>query len=498
MSIAIGLLLMIVFGALMSLAWSLLAAGLRVPVSFPSSAPLVIAAASVFASCAFVARRTGRWWNGVLMALVIVLLNWCGWVFVSSRFRLPDAFTVGIFGVGGRQLLWWVALLLFGTFAALVGTGFRLRPPRIGSRQPSSAPLILVAWFLGLLVCVAAASAQRSLDRNTWVFQSADNSPLILSRYFQQIRSKQSSDVVGANHMRAMSETDGTQFDLFLFDMRWGLKAGLYDLDQHDSNPGDNRNYSFHGFNAARSLPAIERAAGIDKPRRVLAVINGGAFDPGAGSSWPAKHLSSVIYRGGVCYVVDRPAWTLALRGAGDLKMSLSYARTAHDLPRTASYGICDVQALLAGGRSVPGRPMPRQDVLETSRTSIGWDGKSRLYVLIVHDPDGEADSLRQTVSGAQTGGWDLAHLRTFWRDMGVPYAVNLAGGDSSQMVYQWRRNLRRGARLIPGSGYAFIPSNEFAVTVAYWNDRPVRMAIPTVPTHVMSRGSLNYIYLWR
>lgn len=212
MPVLVGLLTMLVFGAFLSFFWSLLSAAIGLPVASPNSSSAIISIAAVFAASASVARREGRWWLGPLTGLAVVFLSWGQWIFVSSRFRLPEAITLGLFGGGLQQIMWWVAVVFISAFAGLVGMGFSVHPRRHGFSRPSSAPLVIGSWFAGLLLCAGLTVIQNHVKSDTWVFHSTDNPPVALSAYFRQIRLQTSSDTVGAKHMRAVSDFDGTQY----------------------------------------------------------------------------------------------------------------------------------------------------------------------------------------------------------------------------------------------------------------------------------------------
>ncbi|MDO8588369.1 MAG: phosphodiester glycosidase family protein [Armatimonadota bacterium] len=495
MQVAFGLFVVIFFGAFLSFVWSAISAGLQFPVSVPNHAGLVISIASAFAGSAFAARRSGRWWHGGMVALAAVFFYWGVWLFASSRFRLPEALSLGIFGVG-NQILSWLFLLLVGVVGGFFGSGFTLRPRRIGAERPSSVPLLMSAFVLALLVCGGLTFLNLRLGRYQWTFSSAGNSPDTLAGYFREVKWQESSDVVGGKRLRAVSTWDGTQFDLFLFDLTSDVRAGIYDHDICDKTPCDNRNYSYFGLNAMRSLGRIRRDIGSRGSEGPLVVFNGSGFDSGPEKAWCASHNAPMIYAGKMRYKVSPPRWTLALKNGRRAAVSIRLARAAPDLPGDQDYGICGVNALISGGRPAGAGPT---DLVKTSRTSIGWDGKRRLYVLIVRDPDGEADSRRQSWMGQrQTGGWSARQLREFWRLMGVSHAVNLSGGDSTQAVYKsWQRS-KNQLQGTERKRYVFIPSTQFGATIGYLNNRPLRLEIPTMPPYLMARGSLNYVYLWK
>lgn len=53
-------------------------------------------------------------------------------------------------------------------------------------------------------------------------------------------------------------------------------------------------------------------------------------------------------------------------------------------------------------------------------------------------EPDSETNSIHQLRTGApQSGGWDLSELQRFWQALGAWEAVNVDGGDVTQMTYR-------------------------------------------------------------
>jgi hypothetical protein len=67
----------------------------------------------------------------------------------------------------------------------------------------------------------------------------------------------------------------------------------------------------------------------------------------------------------------------------------------------------------------------------------MAWSKNSRhLYLLIVKEPDTEHSSMHTLNAGTpSTGGWTVADLQRFWRAFRPWCAVNLDGGDATQLT---------------------------------------------------------------
>jgi hypothetical protein len=119
----------------------------------------------------------------------------------------------------------------------------------------------------------------------------------------------------------------------------------------------------------------------------------------------------------------------------------------------------------------------------------MGWtNDSSHLYVLIVQDLDGESAGNRQKKSDAnqQTGGMSLPQLQQHWAHLGVPNAIILDGGDSTQLACSR-----------PNGGECILPSGYLASrTIGYLNQRPIRVFIPFLPPAQNRVGVMNYLYL--
>jgi hypothetical protein len=124
---------------------------------------------------------------------------------------------------------------------------------------------------------------------------------------------------------------------------------------------------------------------------------------------------------------------------------------------------------------------------LRCSRTSLGWSADSgKLYMLFVIDPDGEFAGIQQKKRDRQTGGWNLPQLQRYWEKLGVPNAIIVDGGDSTQFA------IRRpeGTYQVRRSGY------QLSWTFGYLRNRPLRAFVPALPPAEAHVGVMNFLYL--
>ncbi len=236
--------------------------------------------------------------------------------------------------------------------------------------------------------------------------------------------------------------SDRTTAELFRFDFTdHKLRFGLYDQDEDDAIPFDNKaDFFANGVGlATKHLNEVGRG-------RVLLAWNGLFFSyqrtPSAPPHGWATHIGPVVLRGRMHYNVGQHRWTFGVKydskGMPRFKaLRLPYVQTLESEFDDAADGS---QALLHDGKPV--QPtlagIPIVDEIKTSRTSIGWSKDSRfLYVLIVLEPDTETASIRELREGKpQTGGWNFADLQTFWTKLGVDGAINSDGGAETQRAW--------------------------------------------------------------
>ena len=118
-------------------------------------------------------------------------------------------------------------------------------------------------------------------------------------------------------------------------------------------------------------------------------------------------------------------------------------------------------------------------DHIRTSRTSMAWSKDNRhFYLLIVKEPDAEAPSIvafRYRL--ALMGGWTVADEQRFWQRFGAWCAVNLDGGDVTQMTA-----LRKDGR------YDLVP--------ARWGNGRMRTILSSNCAGAPPGGSMMYFFI--
>ena len=287
---------------------------------------------------------------------------------------------------------------------------------------------------------------------------------------------------------------DGTIVRLVTCDFRAepGLRLGIYDADSDDAHPGDDRDTEYLGASPAAVFDRLRRHLGtLGRSPRVL--INGGFF--GADARWTGFHIAPIVTNNRRLYDVHAYSakWpeqsaTFGVRtGNGAPQFAMLPGDRWSDLSgfETALSG---VRPLRTHGRSLPLKPGPGSTTLRCSRTSIAWpDDSSKLYILIVREPDGEAASIAQKESHRRAvGGWDIHDVQQFWERRGIANAIQFDSGESTQMVTQ-----------DDGGRTAWIRSAyQLGKTVGYWRDRPIRLHIPIAPPSADVGGVLNYLYV--
>jgi hypothetical protein len=76
--------------------------------------------------------------------------------------------------------------------------------------------------------------------------------------------------------------------------------------------------------------------------------------------------------------------------------------------------------------------------------------------------------------------------VQRIWEQIGVPYALLLDGGYSTQMAFRQRSGRYRVVR----------SSCHVSLTLGYWRDRPLRLFVPMLPTAQTHNGVINYLHV--
>ena len=258
------------------------------------------------------------------------------------------------------------------------------------------------------------------------------------------------------------SPVDGTTLELFEFDFAAepGLRLGLYDQDEDDATPHDDKaDYFPNGIGqVTRHLNEVGRGP-------VLVAWNGPffAYDrrPGTGPNGLARHVGPVVQNGVVRHFVGNPRWTFGAKSVESRPTFDVVHQPDRATLRTFDVAAAGVQCLIRDRQPLrlapypqPGDPAPAQPVpstereaghipyvdhMRTSRTSLAWDNaKRRLYLVVVNEFDHEIGSkLAVKRGGFDDSGWSVADLQRFWLAFGAPNAVNSDGGAVMQMTYR-------------------------------------------------------------
>jgi hypothetical protein len=285
---------------------------------------------------------------------------------------------------------------------------------------------------------------------------------------------------------------DGTVFYLLTLDTASPSGVLPYDCDQdyEESRRGQDLNTTFLGRDLA-SLIANLNVRLSERDKSVVCMVNGGFFGE---SGWSvAHHEEPMAFEGKAYYPVDllRPrdqaAFFIGTDVQGHLHFSLASSITVDEMKKT-DFVLGGVRPLRIEGKSLPLAPGAGGTGLRCSRTSIGWsaDG-NKLYILVVHDPDGElASQIQRCMHWTQTGGWDVHEVQRYWEQQDVPNAVPFDGGESTQLAF-----------LQPGDRYHVLDSGcQYSFTVGYLFQRPLVAAFPILPPSEAHRGVLNYLFV--
>jgi hypothetical protein len=418
---------------------------------------------------------------GALIAGASIVFWFAAWGFLVARFEPMLWWYEAVCGLTARHVIAWSAALLIGMTGAAIGgmiggrVRSRARHQRWGKRWSSWMPvwMLALASMMFLLLFIMQASiilrGEDSSGRNITV------SP-------------------GMTVICYAPQPDGTQVRLLTFDSQRepGLGIGLYDADSGDAVPWDDRNTTWLGHSIEFVHDKLQNRL-ARRGRELRCLINGGFF--GAQGLWVGHHIAPLVVQGKIRYdtrILQKEwpdqAWVLGIaHRQGRPRFYLRPQKSGRAL-KGLETALGGVRPLRLNGHSLLLRPGMGGTGLRCSRTSLGWNADStRLFVLSVRDPDGEAASGQQRKTGqVETGGWDVRQVQQFWEEQRVPQAVLFDGGESTQLAYADHR----GRSLVSHSAW------HLSRTLGYWRGRPLRIYVPLLPAAANDGGVLNYLYL--
>ncbi|MBI3923253.1 MAG: phosphodiester glycosidase family protein [Armatimonadetes bacterium] len=429
--------------------------------------------------------------GSLILALIWIVLWWFVWCWLTTRLRSPEWLRWGTAELTPTHARSWIGAVL------LVLLGF------LGGRGSDRARWLLLAGILTLLLLPVSGAwppktrqAGHGLPSEWNRIQSWGNTHL------QRVSCEGLGS--GVTMLSGTDLADSTRWNLMIFNFHSNprLRLSLYDIDQHDFDPGNDVNYSYYGLNVFWLVPRVNRMLG--EGRRLVALFNGCFFYLGRPQGFRGRHVEPEVVDGRLLYPMrDESRWTFGVRyQSGRPQFDMVSNAAPKSLTRRFDCAVMGTQGLVNHGQRLrivkdaihpetTIHPIPVIDTLLTDRTSLGWNENStRFYVLIVDDPDGETASQRQKRSGRrQTGGWDIPRMQDFWMSVGVDSAINLDGGGSTQLAYRVG-GLRRAR-------YGYVLPGALGWTFGYWDNRPIRIEPPVLPPWIGHSGVLNYFYVY-
>ncbi|CAN5745573.1 hypothetical protein BH09VER1_BH09VER1_11280 [soil metagenome] len=403
------------------------------------------------------------WRAGANPALGLVATWFAVWCYLTGRYSPVGWLFEALPGLTGRHLTEWAMAVCFGLAGSICGSVFAKRR--------------WLGWA-SLSFSLAVLTAFSVLSSRKW---SAAN-----------------DTANGLSMLCVGPDEDGTVVRFFTFDFQKdpALKLRIYDADGDDRNPLDDSNTSHMGQGIDLVARKLIRECSAEE-RNLLCVFNAGFF--GLDGSRTAHHEAPIVVDGEAHYNLDLigpkdQAWVFAVRSPERIAEGSPRFRLAEEIPwqELDSYEtvLGGVRPLRVAGRSVKLYPGIGSTRLRCARTSIGWSADGGMFhVLIIRDPDTEGASNFQRRGGqSQTGGWDVREVQEFWEKRGIPNAVLLDGGESTQAAYQ---NALGRFVLLRGGHHVALP-------LGHLRERPL-MAFPAMlPRLQNSRGVLNYLYVDR
>lgn len=308
----------------------------------------------------------------------------------------------------------------------------------------------------------------------------------------------------GVTHWLA-HDPDGTTVELLKLDFATnpGLRLELFDQDQDDDRPFDNKvEY------APRGVSQITRQLNNGGRGPVVAAWNGSFFGYAANTKRRIGfHIAPVVLNGQVHQWGSNHRWTFGVKyEQGRPLFKALHLPDRAALANEFDWAAGGMQCLLRDGVPLKLQPFPKAnellpkppipstpqdaghiplfDHMKSSRVSWGWSRDSRqLYLLFVSEPDTEGASIAALLRGvppgsaAGKGGWMVSDVQRFWQALRIPAAVNSDAGGAAQLAY-----LRRDGK------YDLVPPRAAP--------NPRRMAFGSDFKNAPKGGAMMYFYV--
>ncbi len=315
--------------------------------------------------------------------------------------------------------------------------------------------------LLGLPLFSSCQSKQQAPPVALTTNRKPDNAPSALS-IWPWPQAENDSPQRGVTHWHTGSVQSGTLLDLWEFDFKTNprLKLELFDQDQHDATPGDNR-VDFWALGVGHFVQRF------DNPNnRIIAAWNGPFFGYDRKSdNRLAFHVAPVVLNGKVLYNNMNHRWAFGVKYVTGKPVFKTFHLPGRDvLEKEFDWASGAMQCLIKDGKPLklqpfpwPGAPpipqpvkstpqeaghIPDFDHMKSCRISMAWSrDNERFYLLSVKETDTESGSIR-ALRNVQPmgGGWMTSDVQNFWLSLGksksIWGAVNNDAGDAAQVIW--------------------------------------------------------------
>jgi hypothetical protein len=304
----------------------------------------------------------------------------------------------------------------------------------------------------------------------------------------------------GVTHWIDHSSPDGTVVEFFDFDFHQnpGLRLELYDQDEDDQIP-----YDDHATFWSQGVGQVTRHLNQSRRGTVVAAWTGLFFQyTGAGRSRVGRHVAPIVLQRRPHYNLGNIRWTFGVKYQRNRPVfNVFFQQPSSASAEAFDYAAAGASCLVYQGRPLRLEPFPKPgedplppskssspdeagfvrqvDHIRTSRTSMAWSKDQRhFYLLIVKDPGSEYASIAALSHQIPLmGGWTVADLQRFWQQQGAWCAVNIDGGDVTQMT-----------ALRSDGHYDMVPPR--------WGDRRMRCTFAPDFVNAPAGGTMMYFYV--